>query len=93
MNGNRTDLAAEELPQSGGELPGVKSSVTEQDGFQITDVEILSEQGANRLCKPIGRYVTMDLTAFSSGRRTPFLTRSCFWPAVSNSCCPWRKTL
>lgn len=64
MYGFRTDLAAEDLPQGGGELPGVKSAVYEQNGFQITDVQILDETGVDALCKPIGRYMTMDLESF-----------------------------
>ncbi len=64
MYGFRTDLAAEDLPRSGGELSGVKSEQYDQDGFQITDVQILNEAGSDSLCKPIGRYVTMDLESF-----------------------------
>ncbi|MCD8322367.1 MAG: GPR endopeptidase [Oscillospiraceae bacterium] len=64
MTGCRTDLAAEELPQGGGQLAGVRSRQYQRDGFQITDVEILDKEGEKKLCKPIGRYVTMDLTGF-----------------------------
>lgn len=64
MNGNRTDLAAEDLPQDGGSLPGVTSEVREQDGFQITYVRILDENGEKSLCKPIGTYVTLDMESF-----------------------------
>lgn len=64
MYGFRTDLAAEDLPQGGGELPGVQSKVYERNGFQVTDVQILDKTGSNKLCKPIGKYVTMDLESF-----------------------------
>ena len=64
MVGCRTDLAAEELPQNGGELSGVKSRQYERDGFAVTDVEVLDQQGSISLCKPIGRYLTVDLTGF-----------------------------
>lgn len=64
MRGYRTDLAAEDLPQDGGALPGVTSEVRDQDGFQITCVRILDKGGENSLCKPIGTYVTMDLESF-----------------------------
>ena len=64
MVGCRTDLASEELPQNGGELGGVKSRQYDQDGFAVTDVEVLNEEGAERLCKPIGRYLTVDLDSF-----------------------------
>ena len=47
MVGCRTDLATEELPQNGGELPGVKSRQYERNGFFVTDVEVLDEQGSS----------------------------------------------
>ena len=64
MVGCRTDLATEELPQNGGELPGVISRQYERDGFAVTDVEVLDEQGSLSLCKPTGRYLTVDLAGF-----------------------------
>lgn len=64
MNGFRTDLAAEDLPQDGGELPGVQSRVYDKNGFRVTDVEILDKRGEDALCKPIGKYITMDLASF-----------------------------
>lgn len=64
MTGFRTDIAAEDLPQDGGELPGVLSHTQERDGFCITTVRILDEQGSSKLCKPIGTYLTMDLESF-----------------------------
>lgn len=64
MTGCRTDLAAEELPQGGGQLSGVKSCQHQRDGFQITEVEVLDEAGEKALCKPIGRYVTIDFSSF-----------------------------
>ncbi len=64
MVGRRTDLATEELPQNGGELPGVRSRQYERGGFAVTDVEVMDEQGAASLCKPIGRYLTVDMDSF-----------------------------
>ncbi len=64
MTGFRTDIAAEDLPQGGGELPGVQSQVQDRKGFCVTTVRILNEQGAEKLCKPIGTYLTMDLESF-----------------------------
>lgn len=64
MQGFRTDLAFEELPQGGGELSGVTSRSYDRDGFQITEVEVLNEQGQASLCKPIGKYFTMTLDSF-----------------------------
>jgi len=64
MHGFRTDLAAEDLPQDGGTLPGITSETQEQDGFQTTCVRILNNEGEKSLCKPIGTYITMDLESF-----------------------------
>ena len=61
MTGFRTDIAAEDLPQDGGELPGVRSQIRDRNGFQVTTVQVLDEAGAKELCKPIGTYLTMDL--------------------------------
>ena len=73
MRGSRTDLAAEDLPQDGGALPGVKSQTYDRDGFQVTDVEILDVHGAELLCKPIGKYITMDLEAFFQRQEDSFV--------------------
>lgn len=64
MNGNRTDLALEEMPREGGYLSGVKSQTYERDGFSVTEVEILNEEGAKKLCKPTGTYITLDTERF-----------------------------
>ena len=72
MQGYRTDLAAEELPTGGGELSGVWSRTYDGDGFHVTEVRVLDDQGAEKLCKPIGRYVTMDLESFFQRREDSF---------------------
>ncbi len=72
MRGFRTDLAAEDLPQDGGELPGVKSRCYDKDGFQVTDVEVLDSHGAELLCKPIGKYITIDLEIFFQRQEDSF---------------------
>ena len=64
MTGLRTDIAAEDLPQDGGELPGVSARTQERDGFHVTTVRVLDETGQKELCKPVGTYVTMDLESF-----------------------------
>ena len=64
MNGSRTDLALEELPQDGGELPGVRSESYERQGFRVTEVEVRDERGEKSLCKPVGKYITMDMDCF-----------------------------
>lgn len=59
----RTDLAAEqrELTAGAGELKGVRAETQQRGGFDVTTVEILDEEGALSLCKPIGKYVTLGL--------------------------------
>lgn len=59
----RTDLAAEqrELTVGAGELKGVRAETQQRGGFDVTTVEILDEEGARSLCKPIGKYVTLGL--------------------------------
>lgn len=59
----RTDLAAEqrELTAGAGELKGVRAAAEQRGGFDVTTVEILDEEGALSLCKPIGKYVTLGL--------------------------------
>lgn len=82
MRGARTDLAAEDLPRDGGQLPGVKSRSYDRDGFQVTDVEILDGHGSELLCKPVGKYITVDLEIFFRRQEDSFvhaaeLLRSC----------------
>lgn len=59
----RTDLAAEqrELTAGAGELKGVRAETQQRGGFDVTTVEILDEEGARSLCKPIGKYITLGL--------------------------------
>lgn len=59
----RTDLAAEqrELTAGAGELKGVRAETQQRGGFDVTTVEILDEEGARSLCKPIGKYVALGL--------------------------------
>lgn len=64
MHGFRTDIAAEDLPQDGGALPGVTSSAVDRDGFHITTVKVMDQAGEKSLCKPIGTYITMDMESF-----------------------------
>lgn len=70
MNG-RTDLAMESYAlwrRDAGEttaLPGVCAREEELGGVHITRVEILDARGEAALGKPKGRYVTLELRAFS----------------------------
>lgn len=63
----RTDLAVEakelwrESAQEQTELKGVKSREKVENGFKITTVEILDDEGARELNKPVGTYVTMEI--------------------------------
>ena len=62
----RTDLAAEaealRSAAAAAQLPGVRAEQTQRRGFAVTQVEVLDAAGSKALCKPIGRYDTLDLT-------------------------------
>ena len=66
----RTDLAMEarELWQESAEktakLSGVKAGKSRREGYPVTRVEILDGQGAKTLGKPVGTYLTLDLTDY-----------------------------
>ena len=66
----RTDLAEEAHAlwrEGAGEttrLPGVRARDEETEGFPVTRVEILDEEGETALGKPRGIYLTLDITAF-----------------------------
>lgn len=66
----RTDLALEarELWQESAEkttkLSGVKAGKSRREGYPVTRVEILDKEGADTLGKPVGTYLTLDLTAY-----------------------------
>lgn len=66
MGFQRTDLAVEaaELLQNGStlELPGVTQREYEDEGCGITEVVISTEEGANKIGKPIGTYLTLELS-------------------------------
>lgn len=77
----RTDLALEarEIWQESAEkttkLPGVKARNAKREGWPITRVEILDETGTEALHKPVGTYITVDLTDFRE-RREDFFGRA-----------------
>ena len=62
----RTDLAVEaealRSAAAAAQLPGVRAEQTQRRGFPVTQVEVLDAAGSEALCKPIGRYDTLDLT-------------------------------
>ncbi len=64
MSGIRTDLAEEAAAlaaEKSKEIPGVLQRKREKNGFRITEVEIVSQKGAECIGKPIGHYVTIHL--------------------------------
>lgn len=66
----RTDLALEarelwqESPERTTRLNGVKAAKHKSEGYSVTKVDILNQQGASALGKPQGTYLTVDLTSF-----------------------------
>lgn len=70
----RTDLAieareiAEKSAKTLTRLPGVRAEERRLSGHSVTLVEILDEEGAKALKKPVGRYCTLELT----GKREQF---------------------
>lgn len=74
----RTDLALEERESRSAEgLEGVRFSERDISGYHVSEVVIENETGSEALCKPIGRYLTLELTrllrredsAFEDGAR------------------------
>lgn len=70
----RTDLAIEnrevyrKAEKLENEIPGVETSVEQvSEDFKITEVKILSEDGANALDKPIGSYYTLEADNLTIG--------------------------
>ncbi len=64
----RTDLAVEtremykKAQKIEDEIPGIETHVENvSEGFSVTEVEIVSEEGANALGKPIGKYYTLEV--------------------------------
>ena len=81
MHPKRTDLALEareiwqESSAKTSRLPGVRARTQKQEGYAVTKVEILSDRGAQALGKPVGQYLTVDLTAYTQ-RRDGFFDRA-----------------
>ncbi|MCX7615737.1 MAG: GPR endopeptidase, partial [Clostridiales bacterium] len=67
MYQKRTDLALEahemwkESAEQTSQLPGVKAEDYQKEGFNISKIQILDEQGERELNKPRGTYITIDL--------------------------------
>lgn len=76
--GRRTDLALEEKElweesaQDATALSGVRAWEHDEQGVHITEVEVLDGQGAAALHKPVGTYLTLELTALHRRERDGF---------------------
>ena len=74
----RTDLAVEarELwTQSAGEksaLAGVQAEERKREGYPVTVVKVLNEEGAQALGKPVGTYVTLELSGLKRREEDAF---------------------
>lgn len=69
MRSIRTDLALESVEtlqknEKISRLEGVETRECERQGYPVTEVEITAPAAAERLGKPVGRYVTIDLRSF-----------------------------
>ena len=76
----RTDLACEArhlwTRSRRADLPGVSARRELRDGFAVETVEITCDDAAKELCKPKGRYVTMELDALVRREENAF-RRAC----------------
>lgn len=62
----RTDLALEKRENlATGEIDGVIFEKEERKGVEITTITVTNENGERALGKPIGKYVTLEVTAFT----------------------------
>ncbi|WP_295587573.1 GPR endopeptidase [uncultured Oscillibacter sp.] len=81
MFAKRTDLALEarelwqESAQRTSRLSGVKATKSKLEGYGLTRVDILDERGEEALGKPVGSYLTIDLTTFWQ-RKSDFFPRA-----------------
>jgi spore protease len=61
----RTDLALEArdmaIEAQGGEIPGVKSEVDEDDGIKVTKIDIENEAASRAIGKMQGHYITLEV--------------------------------
>ena len=61
----RTDLALERQEALTEACPGVQSDHIDIGPASITRIEVLDEQGAKAIDRPVGRYITVEMPAFS----------------------------
>ena len=57
----RTDLALELREMFAEEIAGVESLARDNDGITVTHVKITTEEGAEKIGKPVGNYVTVEI--------------------------------
>ena len=76
MEKRRTDLAVEaaQLWQEGGagELRGVEQEESTREGYPVTTVRIVDEEGAKAIGKPVGTYVTITLDGLARREEDAF---------------------
>ena len=58
----RTDLALACREMFAGELSGVESENRDEDGISVTHVTITTQEGAQKIGKPIGNYITIEIS-------------------------------
>ena len=58
----RTDLVIESREMFAGEIAGVESKEKDTDGITVTCVEITTPEGAEKIGRPMGNYVTVEIT-------------------------------
>lgn len=61
-------------PGNPGALSGIVTHRRRVEGFFVTEVEVLNEEGAEAVGKPVGRYLTMELGQ-REGRKLDFFSR------------------
>jgi len=64
MKNTRTDLAMESMPDKNNPPQGVRCREYEKHGFHISDLRIETSSATEALCKPIGRYITLETERF-----------------------------
>lgn len=69
----RTDLASELHSRlEGKDINGITCTESQSDGFNVTEVDISNDNGAQLLCKPVGKYLTLELDSFLNRRENSF---------------------
>lgn len=68
----RTDLALEARNAFSGELEGAELTEREIGGIKLTELNVSTPHAAGVLCKPIGKYLTLELDNYIKRRETSF---------------------